>query len=158
MLCFLSTDESICLFEKFVERHPSFTELGDESAQGSQIVGEPLYALDVAYRAHVGDGHDLFDVGLDTLFGRDVSKQLPLWNLENTFFRIQFDAEPSEVRECCSQVCDQVASLSRFDHYVINIDGDCWFRLLGLIRLIERVDLVGEALLHAPLAGGTSIL
>ena len=56
------------------------------------------------------------------------------------------------------QDCDQVASLSRFDHYVINIDGDCWFRPLGLIRLIERVDLVGEALLHAPLVGGASIL
>ena len=50
------------------------------------------------------------------------------------------------------------ASLSCFDHYVINIDGDCWFRPLGLIRLIERVDLVGEALLHAPLVGGASVL
>ena len=29
---------------------------------------------------------------------------------------------------------------------------------LGLIRLIERVDLFGEALLHAPLVGGVSIL
>ena len=50
------------------------------------------------------------------------------------------------------------ASLSCFDHYVINIDGDCWFRPLGLIRLIERVDLVSEALLHAPLVGGASVL
>ena len=53
---------------------------------------------------------------------------------------------------------DQVASLSCFDHYVINIDGDCWFRPLGLIRLIEQVDLIDEALLHAPLVGVTSIL
>ena len=48
--------------------------------------------------------------------------------------------------------------MSYFDHYVINIDDDCWFRLLDMIRLIERVDLVGEALLHAPLIGGASIL
>ena len=71
---------------------------------------------------------------------------------------IQSDVEPSEVCECCCQVCDQVASLSYFDHYVINIDGDCWFWPLGLIRLIERVDFVGEALLHAPLVGGASVL
>ena len=48
--------------------------------------------------------------------------------------------------------------LEPFDHYVINIDGDCWFRPLGLIRLIEQVDFISEALLHAPLVGGTSIL
>jgi len=61
-------------------------------------------------------------------------------------FGIQSDVEPLEVRERRGQVCDQVASLSCFDHYIINIDGDCWFLPLGLIRLIERVDLVGEAL------------
>ena len=48
--------------------------------------------------------------------------------------------------------------MSRFDYYVINIDGDCWFCPLDLIRLIERVDLIGEALLHAPLIGGASVL
>ena len=53
---------------------------------------------------------------------------------------------------------DQVASLSCFDHYVINIDGDCWFWPLDLVRLIERVDLISEALLHAPLIGGASVL
>ena len=47
---------------------------------------------------------------------------------------------------------------SRFDHYVINIDGDRWFWPLGLIGLVEQVDLVSEALLHAPLVGGTSVL
>ena len=77
-------------------------------------------------------------VGLDTMFGHNVSKQLPLRNPKNTFFGIQLDVEPSEVRECCGQVCDQVASLSCFDHYVINIDGDCRFWPLGLIRLIEQ--------------------
>ena len=92
------------------------------------------------------------------MFGHDVSQQLPLRNPENTFFGIQFDVEPSEVHECHGQVRDQVTSLSRFDHYVINIDGDCWFRPLGLITLIERVDLVDEALLHAPLLGGVSVL
>ena len=56
--------------------------------QGSQIAGEPLYVLDVVYRAHVGDGHDLFRVGLDAALGHDVSKQLPLWDPENTFFGI----------------------------------------------------------------------
>ena len=76
--------------------------------------------------AHVGDGHDLLGVGLDATLGHDVSKQLPLWNLENTFFGIHLDVEPSEVHECCGQVCDQVASLSRFDHNVINVDGDRW--------------------------------
>ena len=130
----------------------------DESAQGSQIAYEPLYALDIAYRDHVGDGRDLFGVGLDTTSGHDVSKQLPLRNPKNTFLGIQFDVEPSEVRERCGQVCDQVASLRRFDHYIINIDGDRWFWPLDLIRMIERVDLVGEALLHAPLVGGASIL
>ena len=40
----------------------------------------------------------------------------------------------------------------------MNIDGDCWFWPLGLIKLIERVDLVNEALLHAPLIGGASVL
>ena len=48
--------------------------------------------------------------------------------------------------------------MSRFDHYVINIDGDRWFQPFSLIRLIRRVDLVGEALLHALLIGGTSVL
>ena len=48
--------------------------------------------------------------------------------------------------------------LGHFDHYVINIDGDCWFWLLGLIRLIKRVNLVNEALLHAPLVGGANVL
>ena len=44
-----------------------------------------MYALDVAYRAHVGDGHDFFGIGLDVTFGHDGSKQLPLWNPKNTF-------------------------------------------------------------------------
>ena len=69
-----------------------------------RAAGEPLYALEVAYRAHVGDGRDFFGVGLDAAFGHDVPKQLPHWNPENTFFEIQFDVEPSEVRECCGQV------------------------------------------------------
>ena len=79
-------------------------------------------------------------------------------NPKNTFFRIQFDVEPSEVRECRGQVCDQVARSGYFDHYVVNIDDNYWFRSLGLIRLIERVNLVSEALLHAPLVGGASVL
>ena len=158
MLCFLSPYEGVCLFEELVEWHPPFAELGDELAQGSQTASEPLYALDNAYRAHVGDGHDLFRVGLDAALGHKVSKQLPFRNPKNTFLGIQFDVEPLEVHERCGQVCDQVASLSYFDHYVVNIDDNCWFRSLGLIRLIERVNLVGEALLHAPLVGGTSVL
>ena len=92
------------------------------------------------------------------MLGHDVSKQLPLWNPKNTFFGIQFDAEPLEVCECCGQVYDQVASLSHFHHYVIYIDDDCWFRPLDLVRLVGRVDLVGEASLHAPLIGGVGIL
>ena len=36
---------------------------GDESA----------HALDVAYGAHVGDGHDFFRVGLDAALGHNVS-------------------------------------------------------------------------------------
>ena len=48
--------------------------------------------------------------------------------------------------------------MSCFDHYVINIRDDCWFWPLGLIGLIGRVDLVGEALLHAPLVGGANVL
>ena len=67
MLCLLSLDKSVHLFEELVERHPLFVDPGDESAQGSQTAGEPLYALDVAYRAHVGDGRDVFGVGLDTV-------------------------------------------------------------------------------------------
>ena len=92
------------------------------------------------------------------MFGHDVSKQFPLRNPENTFFGIQFDVEPLEVRKCCGQVCDQIASLSRFHHYVIYIDDDCWFWPLDLVRLVGQVDLVGEAPLHAPLIGGASIL
>ena len=38
------------------------------------------------------------------------------------------------------------------------IDGDCWFWLVDLVRLVEWVDLISEALLHAPLIGGASIL
>ena len=127
-------------------------------AQGGQTAGEPLYALDVVYRAHVGDGHYFFGVGLDTTFRHDVSKQLPLWNPKNTLFGIQLDVEPLEVCERHCQVCGQVTSLSHFDHYVINIDGDCWFWPLDLVKLVERVDLIGEALLHAPLIGGASVL
>ena len=74
MLSFLSLDEGVYLFEELVEWHPLFAESGDESARGSQTAGEPLYALDVAYRAHVGDGHDLFGVGLDAALGNIVSK------------------------------------------------------------------------------------
>ena len=117
-----------------------------------------MYALDIAYGAHVGDGHDLFRVGLDATLEHNVSKQLPLRNPKNTLLGIQSDVEPSEVHERCGQVYDQVTSSSRFDHYVINVDGDCWFWLFSLIRLIRRVDLVGEALLHAPLVGGADIL
>ena len=40
-----------------------------------------MYALDVVYRAHVGDGRDFFGVGLDAVLRNSVSKQLPLWNL-----------------------------------------------------------------------------
>ena len=141
-----------------IEWHPPFAEPRDEAAQGSQTADEPLYALDVAYRAHIGDSRDFFRVGLDAAFGHNVSKQLPLRNPKNIFLGIQSDIEPSEVHECCGQVCDQVASLGCFDHYVINIDGDCWFQPLSLIGLFERVNLVGEALLHAPLVGGTSVL
>ena len=127
-------------------------------AQGGQTVSEPLYALDGAYRAHVGDVHDFFWVGLDAMLEHDVSELLPLRNPKNTFFGIQLDVEPSEVHECCGQVCDQVAGLSCFDHYVINIYGNHWSWPLGLIRLIEQVNLVSEALLHAPLVGGASVL
>ena len=103
-MCFLSPDESIHLFEKLIERHSPFTEPGDESAQGDQTAREPLYALNIVYRAHVGDGHDFFGVGLDATFGHDVSKQLPLRNPENTFLGVQLDVEPLEVHERCSQV------------------------------------------------------
>ena len=84
----LSPNEGVCLFEELVEWNPPFTEPGDELAQGSQTVGEPLYALDVVYSAHVGDGRDLFGVCLDAAFRHDVSEQLPLWNPENTFLGI----------------------------------------------------------------------
>ena len=117
-----------------------------------------MYAFDVVYRAHVGDGYDLFGVSLYAALGHNVSKQLPLWNPENTFLGIQSDVEPLEVHERCGQVCDQVASLSRFDHYVINIDSDRWSWPFGLIRLIEQVNLVSKALLHAPLVGGANVL
>ena len=33
-------------------------------AQSGQIAGEPLYTLDIAYRAHVGDGHDFLELVL----------------------------------------------------------------------------------------------
>ena len=65
-----------------MEWHPPLVELGDESAQGSQTAGEPLYTLDIAYRAHAGHGHDLFGVGLDAMLGHNVSKQLTIWNPE----------------------------------------------------------------------------
>ena len=55
--------------------HPSFTESGDELAQGSQIASEPLYALNVAYRAHVGDSHDFFGVSNEKLLGYIVSER-----------------------------------------------------------------------------------
>ena len=74
LLGFLSPDKGVHLFEELVEWHPPFAEPRDESAQGSQIAGEPLYTLDVVYRAHVGDGCDFFWVGLDAAFGHDVSK------------------------------------------------------------------------------------
>ena len=48
--------------------------------------------------------------------------------------------------------------MSYFDYYVINIDGGCWFWPFDLIRLVERIDLVDEALLHAPLIGDASVL
>ena len=37
-----------------------------------------IYALDIAYRAHVGDDRDFFAVGFDAALGHDVSEQLPL--------------------------------------------------------------------------------
>ena len=80
LLGFLSLNEGIRLFEELVERDPPFAEPGDESAQGVQTSGEPLYALSIAYRAHVGDGCDFLGVGLDAAFRHDVSKHLPLWN------------------------------------------------------------------------------
>ena len=86
LLGFLGLDEGVRPFEELVEWHPLFTEPGDEAAQGSQTADEPLYALDIVYGAHVGDGRDLFRVGLDATLGHDVSKQLPLRSPENTFF------------------------------------------------------------------------
>ena len=76
---------------------------------------------------------------------------------KNTFFGIQPDVESSEVRERYGQVYDQVIGLSYFDYYVIDINDNRWSWPLSLIRLIERVDLVGEALLHAPLVDGASV-
>ena len=98
--------------------------------------------------------------GLASMLRSDTMypSSFPFGTPENTFLGIQSDVEPLEVCERCSQVCDQVASLSRFDHYVINIDDDHWSWLFGLIRLIEWVDLVSEALLDAPLVGGASVL
>ena len=75
MLRFLSLDKGVRPFEEIVERHPPLAELGDEPAQGGQATGEPVYALDIAYRAHVGDGRDFFRVGLDTAFRHDVSNE-----------------------------------------------------------------------------------
>ena len=82
----------------------------------------------------------------------------PFETPENIFFGMQFDAEPSEVHKCGGQVCDQVASLIHFHHYVIYIDGDYWFWLLDLVRLVGQVDLVGKASLHASLIGGAKVL
>ena len=48
--------------------------------------------------------------------------------------------------------------MSHFDHYVINIDDNGSFWPGDLIRLVERVDLVSEALLHAPLIGDVNVL
>ena len=59
--------------------------MGDKPAQGGQTAGEPLYALDVAYRVHVGDGSDFFRIGFDVALRHDVSEQLPLQNPKNTF-------------------------------------------------------------------------
>ena len=73
-MCFLSLDKRVHLFEKLVERHPPVAQPRDEPAQGGQTVGEPLYAFDVAYRAHVGDVCDFFKVGLDVALGHNVSK------------------------------------------------------------------------------------
>ena len=50
-----------------------FAEPGDEATKGRQAAGEPLYALYVAYGAHVGDGYNLFGVGLDAVLGHNVS-------------------------------------------------------------------------------------
>ena len=100
----------------------------------------------------------VFGVPKGKLLGYIMSERGIEANPKNTLFGIQPDVEPSEVCERCGQVCDQVASLSRFDHYVININGDCWFRPLDLVRLIEQVDLIGKALLYAPLIGGASVL
>jgi len=82
----------------------------------------------------------------------------PFETPENIFFGIQFDVEPSEVHEHGGQVRDQVTNLSRFDYFVINIDDNCWFWPLDLVRLVKRVNLIGEALLHASLIGGASVL
>ena len=139
LLSFLSPDDGIHLFEELVERHPSFVELGDEAAQGSQTAGEPLYTLDIAYGAHVGNGRDLFRVGLDVAFRHDVSEQLPLRNPKNTFLEIQFDVEPSEVHERRGQVCDQVTSLSRFDQCHPHRR-----RLLVLAARLDQADRVGR--------------
>ena len=73
LLSFLSLDKGIRLFEELVEWYPPFAKLGDELAQGSQTTSEPLYTLDIAYGAHVGDGRDLFGVGLDASLGHNVS-------------------------------------------------------------------------------------
>jgi len=72
-LGFLGPNEGVHLFEELVEWHPPFAEPGDESAQGSQTAGEPLHALDVVHRTHVGNGRDLFGVGLDAVLGHNVS-------------------------------------------------------------------------------------
>ena len=97
-------------------------------------------------------------VGFDATLGHHVSEEFAFGNPERTLLGVQLDVKPLEVSECGTQGSDQVVRMRRLGDDVINVDCDRCPRRICSVGVGWRIDLVGEADLHAMLVRHAHVL
>ena len=105
--------------------------------------------LDVAEALGLGESHDSVDLNgvcFDSPFRNDVAKQLACRHPERTLIRVHLDLVPPQVCEGFSEIGQEIVLPIRLDDIVVDVDVDI------------AADLTRQALLHATLVRGTSVL
>jgi hypothetical protein len=129
--------------QKPVKGEASFAKTRDKTMECREAPRDPLNPFEVLNRAHLCDGRNLLQVGLDATLGNDETEQHSPWNPENAFL----DVEPNAVHpESSKGLLNQLVGLFGFDYDVIHISLD------------GSPDEVPKILEHEPLVRGPCVL